>query len=359
MRFIRSSALLGLCATALTAPAHALTITATFDSSITSLANAAQVEGSITAAVDALNGLYSNAGTIPVLFTYDGSLGGGAMTSNVVFAPSYNSYLSALQAQAAANPGNTPLATALAHLPASGSVSQSVAATAAFRNLVMGAGLSTCFTASGGFNCSTGQYAAMVAVSAPSTNVSAFYASSPGTSSEATAAAEHELDEVLGGGGAGSTVDESSTDNATQYGTLDFYRYLSGNGTDCTGTLGARTWNGGSNVVSCFSINGGASAILDAQGNPIGFNQTGGGADYGDFADPTHPPDPNIQDAYEQSTSPPIYTASSVEAIMMQAIGYQLVQTNSSSSDAPEPATLALFGTALAGLAAMRRRVRG
>ena len=45
-------------------------------------------------------------------------------------------------------------------------------------------------------------------------------------------------------------------------------------------------------------------------------------------------------------------------AIMMQAIGYQLNTSNSSSSDAPEPATLALFGTALAGLAALRRRTQ-
>jgi PEP-CTERM motif len=357
MRFIRSSALLGLCATALAAPAQALTITPTFDSSITSLTNAAQVEGSITSAVDALNGLYANAGTIPILFKYDSSLGGGAMTDNVIWGYSYNTYLSALQTQAAANPGNTPLSTALASMPASGTVSQTVAATAAFRDLILGKGLTNCFTGTGSFDCGAGQYAAVVSVSAPSTNISAYYASSPGYSSQATSAAEHELDEVLGGGGAGSTVDSTSADNATQYGTLDFYRYLSGNGTDCSGTLGARTWNGGTNVVSCFSINGGASAILDAQGNPIGFNQTGGGADYGDFADPTHPPDPNIQDAYEQSTDAPVYTASSVEAIMMQAIGYQLVQTNS-SSDAPEPATLAVLGTGLAGLAALRRRAR-
>lgn len=323
-----------------------LTIDPTFASSITSLADATEVEASIDTAIAAIDSLYSNNGTIPVLFEYDSSLDGGAETESVDLTVSYNTYLQDLTNDSRHNPTNTVLATAVASLPARNSISQTVTVTAPFANLVLGQGLDDCFNASGTFVDTCGQaYAAIVTVSGSG---DAYYDSSTGYNSTATSDAEHELDEVLGGGGAGTTLTDTSSGTPTSYGPTDFYRYASGNGSNCDGTLGALSWSDSSSVVSCYSINGGASAITDAQGNPIQFNQTGGGSDYGDFAQ-TFADDPNIQDAYTPSEATAVYSGSSPEYTMMESIGYD-------GTSVPEPASMLLLGGTLPAIASLRRK---
>jgi hypothetical protein len=317
-----------------TAPAaRAVVILPSFDSSITTLSNAAAVENAITTAINAMDSLYNNPGTVQVLFQFDAGLGGGASTNSSIVSTSYSGYVSALQNDLAAHPGNATLATAVAHLPTAptlttdfGSVPD-ISVTGPFANLILGTGKFLCFNSSGSFingcNASTaGSYESVVAIS-----------------STAVAPIEHELDEVIGGGGPGTTLTDISTGEPATLGPLDLYRYRS-TGAGCTTASGLTqtlSWTDSSSAVACLSIDGGHTAFAQ-------FNQVGGGSDYGDFAAPV----PAIQDAFESGTPPP-YTTASPEFEMMESIGY----------DTPEPATIGLFVTALAGLGWLRRRGGG
>lgn len=314
------------------APAGAVTIYAVYDSSITNLSNAAQVEGAISTAVTAINSLYSNLGTIPVLFMYNSGLGGGGETDSDTVTVSYASYLAALESDSAANASNTVLATAVANLP--GSITQTMTVTAPFANLILGQSLDLCFNASGTYVPGCGQtYAAVVTVSASS------YTSSPGYNPTAVTVVEHELDEVLGGGGTGTTLTDTTTGPPTSYGPTDLYRYASTTST-CAGLTTTRSYTSSTSAVACYSIDGGQTNL-----DGIQFNQTGGGSDYGDFT----LPNPSIQDAYVPGPVL-VYSASSPEFAMMESIGYD--------SSIPEPCT---WGMGMAGLGAMlyasRRRL--
>jgi PEP-CTERM motif len=324
----------------------ALEIDPTFDSSITSLANAAQVESSITTAISALESLYTNSGDVPVLFEYDAGLGGGAETDSALANTTYSSYVSTLTADSAAHPSNTTLALAVSHLPSAGTLAADygstpgMTVTAPFANIILGSAQFLCFTSTGAFNGSCGQtYEAVVTVSAPGGDTTGFYnPSGPGLNSTAVSAVEHELDEVLGGGGGGTTLIDTSSGNPSHLGPLDLYRYSStGSGcTVATGLTHTLSWTDSSGAVTCLSIDGGNTAIAQ-------FNQAGGGSDYGDFAEPN----PAIQDAFEPSSDSPIYSVLSPEYAMMESIGYDSV---------PEPAIFGLFAASVLGLGWLRRR---
>jgi hypothetical protein len=73
------------------------------------------------------------------------------------------------------------------------------------------------------------------------------------------------------------------------------------------------------------------------------MNQTGGGADYGDFANVAI----NIQDAFDPGTTP-VYSFASPEYKMMLSIGW----------NTPEPASFALFAGGAAAVGWIRRRRR-
>jgi hypothetical protein len=67
-RLARKSGLFGIAMLA-AAHAHALTIDAGFESSITSAPDATAIETAVGTAIDAVASLYSNPGTVSVLFT--------------------------------------------------------------------------------------------------------------------------------------------------------------------------------------------------------------------------------------------------------------------------------------------------
>ena len=135
----------------------------------------------------------------------------------------------------------------------------------------------------------------------------------------------HEIDEVLGIGGAGSVLPSLPATDGSVIGPLDLFRY---SGIDTPSLTTSATAN------AYFSLDGGATAIA-------GFNQSGTG-DYGDFT---------TSSCYVQSASPcgsPTISLTSPEGLALQAIGYDAV---------PEPAGLAVLGSAVAGLGlALRRR---
>ena len=72
-------------------PALALTIVPDFDSSITGAANAAQVEGAINSAIGTIDSLYTNPGSVGIVFTQAaGNFLGTSETAD--YSTSYGAY---------------------------------------------------------------------------------------------------------------------------------------------------------------------------------------------------------------------------------------------------------------------------
>lgn len=272
------------------APAHALSIIDTFGSSVTSNANASQIEASIQSASNAIAALYSNPVTVTIDFELTNQGLGGS--SQYLYAASYANYTQALKNNSIANAGNTPLASAVANLSKGNdaTVRVPVVLTSA---LVDALGLG---------NISAGGTVYL--------NNSLIYfgtGSTPSNLYSGTGVIQHEIDEILGGGGAGSVLGSSLQNSYV--GALDLYRY--------TGT-GVPSYTTSKLASSYFSIDGGKTLLAR-------FNQTGVG-DYGDFYGTTL-----IQNyaAYPGHTPEPF--AGSLESTMLQAIGYDLAPAATSS----------------------------
>lgn len=328
-RGLTSVTLAAVALLVLSAPADALVIIPDFDSSITGNVNAAAIEGAINSAVTTIDGLYSNVVTVPVTFTYTAAAAGNLLsTSQFYFDESYGAYVNLLKADEAANPLNTVLATAIANLSKGNNSSGAKDMAIAGNQLTM-LGVPA---------------AAMSVVNINSTQNFAFTRPVSSSQFDLIGGLEHELDEVLGGGGAGSTLNSIAGSCLTnpsgffcnKVGPTDLYRY-SAPGTPSFTTSGSAT--------AFLSINGGVTDI-------VGLNQNSNG-DYGDFAPPGSGAGQLIQNAFNSTGQDEAYTTASPEYEMLLAIGWdpfaQVVTT-------PEPGTLALLGSSLLGFAALRRR---
>ena len=294
--------------------ANAMTITPTFDASITSNANAAAIEAAVNSAIGTFEGLYSNPVTIPVTFMYTTLTGGFlAESATLLTSENYATYVSQLQADSAANPGNTVLATALANLAEGNDANGNSNMLLANPQLTM-----------------LGVPESGDAIVAINSNDSfAFSRPVPSTEYDAVGAIEHELDEVLGGGGAGSALNRCNT--CGEFGALDLYRYSA-----------PFTPSYSTSSSAYFSIDGGVTEI-------VGFSDISG-FDYGDFNSGFEGPGQLIQDAISASGQDEAYTTSSPEFEMMEAIGWDPAP----SVVTPEPGPMALFGAGLVALALFR-----
>jgi hypothetical protein len=349
----------GLLGAGQPAQAGTLTIVPTFDSSITGASNAAQIEAAINSAIGTIDGLFSAFNTVTDNVYFQ--LGPGsflAQTNNGFFGESYTSYTNALKADSTANPGNTVLATTIANLSKgndSGGGSQIAATTGLLR--MLGFVAPPCFSATGNFNCGAAghPFDAIVTLSTSqpldyTRPIPAF----PPTEYDALGAIEHELDEVVGGGDAGSTLNSIAGSCVTnpggffcnKFGPLDLYRYSAPNTPSFTTSGGASSY---------FSVDGGTTNI-------VGFNQNSGG-DFADFGPNVTAcpgggfggPDAFIQDAFScNNQQREDYTTASPEYSMSLSIGYD----PTAAAAVPEPGTLALLGTSMLGFAALRRRRR-
>ena len=309
-------------ATALVGPADALLISPTYDSSLTGNANAAAYEAAINTAIKTIDGLYGSPGTVQVLFKFDGSVHGESDTSEYSY--SYSGYKQLLSADSAAQPNNSVLATAVANL-SHGNTATTVDATSALVRVALGQSADIgCLNAAG--VCGTGgTFDSIVSIGNLSTGSAA-----PGFNSQAVSVLEHELNEVLGGGGTGTTLGQSLT---STIGPTDFYRYHSTSST-CAGITSTPSYSPSSSEVACYSIDGGTTSLVQ-------LNEAGGGSDYGDFANVAV----NIQDAFDPGTTA-VYSTASPEYTMMLSIGWNV----------SEPATFALFVGAVFWLGWMRRQ---
>jgi hypothetical protein len=319
---VRIAAIAVSAVTTLAGQAHALLITPTFDGSLTGNANALAYEAAVNTAIGTIDGLYKSPGTVGVLFKFDSSVHGSSLTSEYNY--SYSAYKQLLSSDLAAHPGNSILAIAVANL-SHGNIANTVNATSALTRVPLGqSGNVGCLNSAG--LCGTGgSFDSIVSIGNLSTNPAG-----AGFNSQAVSVLEHELNEVLGGGGTGTTLGDNLT---STIGPTDFYRYHSATST-CAGITSTPSYTTSTAEVACYSIDGGATSLVQ-------LNQTGGGADYGDFASGVA----NIQDAFDPGTTP-VYSIASPEYKMMLSIGWNV----------SEPTTVALLAGATAGLGWMRRR---
>jgi hypothetical protein len=321
-------------------PAHAtLTIIPTFDSSITSLPGAAVVEGAINAAIGAVENSITSPNNINVsiYFTSTGNSGLGE-SFTTIFEPTYFQYYNAFKAVATQPDQLTALAS-LGPAPVNNASGNPVNGNP---NIIFTSaeGRNLGFATQGGVlpnsninnaTCCTGTFDSEIGLA---TGITSPPNGLSGSTFSLQAVANHEIDEVLGVGGAASTLTGSGALNGP-VGDLDLYRY-DGNG--------SRSYSNADPKQPYFSINGGATALSF-------FNQVVGA----DFADWQSNPDhagfgPQLQDAF--GTPGVNIPLGPNEITAFNAIGYDVMQV----AAAPEPGTLALLSTSLLGLAALRRR---
>jgi hypothetical protein len=300
----------------------ALIITPTFDSTITSNANAAAIEGSINAAIGIFQSQFSTPITVTIDFRYDTTTPCGTPPSGFIatscsweYASDYASIVAALTAQATtAND-----ATAVAHLPGSVPVTSIVTTSADTRAL-------GCATCSGN---EPGGFDGIVTLNSSEPLQFSRSGGILAGNYDAETALEHEIDEVLGIGGTcsgGTNLPCTTFLGQSAIGIMDLFRYSA---------PGALSFTTDPSATAYFSIDGGATEI-------VGFNQSGVG-DYGDFASGCF-----VQSFAECPGASSDVTLGSPEGVALDVIGYDPVSV-------PEPSSLVLCATAFLGLAWRRR----
>jgi hypothetical protein len=314
-----------------------LNIIAVYDNSITKNANASKIEGAIQSAITVLDNLFSNNLKIDVDFTYNAASANNLLsTSQSEYIASYSTYTTALKAAASAAPANKVLATAVANLKYGND------ANGASNIVLTGALVATLGLGPASLSNATININSLQNFSFTSSVSSSQYDLSGGL--------EHELDEVLGGGGAGSWLNYIQQDCAkggaycNLYGALDLYRYSKAH-TPSFSTSGA--------VSSYLSFDGGVTKL-------VAFNQNSGG-DYADFWPPGAGAGQLIQDAFNSKGKDEAFTAKSPEFAMLESLGYDgasaaLSGLNGSTGGAsagsavPEPSTWSMILLGLGGL---------
>jgi hypothetical protein len=309
-------------------PAHAtLTITPTFDASITGDANAGAIEGAINSAIADFQNTYANNVTVNIFFEEGGGLG---TSEKLLYNPGYATFRAQLAVNQAMS-GQTDQATALAHLPIQANnpvTSNTDLLVSSANDRVLGQVTPTLLNSAG--NAGTGGgfiYDGIIILNTSLTNPG-----SPGSSLQFSlkSVAQHEIDEVLGlGSSLGQTFQNSPSAE-------DLYRYQQNSSTRNYTTTGDNAW---------FSI--------DAANSLVQFNNSGTG-DFGDWHLNSSPV--RVQDAFATAgSSPTILNDGGAELTALDVIGYNRIQ----QAVVPEPSNLllaAVGGLAFAGYGWMRRR---
>jgi hypothetical protein len=315
---------LGLTATSV----NALTINPEFSSSITGAADAASIEGAINTAINTVESLYSNTGTVGIVFT----AGAGnfvAQSSTYDYSEPYVEYTSLLGLNSIKNPANTTLSTAIANLgsgnkPGPGG---SVLVTSADARVALGLASDTGhYNSSGSFVSAGGQaYDGVVTLN---TGIPLnFTTKAVAGEYSAIAAFEAQINEILGGGGQGSVLNQipagGSKSAFPNIGVLDLYRYSA---------PGVPSFSSATGTFAYFSVDGGVTDIMQFSDNSD--------EELGDWALGTC----DVQSAVPCKGTEPAYTTSSPEFTMMESIGYDPVTAT------PLPSTWTMLIAGFVGL---------
>lgn len=316
---------------------QALTINATFDNTLSSDAHDA-----INTAISVFMGLISDPVTVNIYFQ-SGSIGGLGTNSVGLFPEYYNNanpspfsnVRGLLAADATANPSNTILTTAVANLPTGSTALNGrpfLYMTAA--NLrALGLSASYCYNAAGSYvGCGAATAVNDSVITLANSGVLDYTRPITSGKYDALRVIEHEIDEVLGVGGAGSMLGTAYTANYS--GILDLYRYSA---------PGVASFTTASNATAYYSINGGVTSL-------IGANQSSTG-DYADFASLSGCPQ-FVQNAFACTDQIADVSRNSPEGVLLQAVGWEFYALAS----VPEPATMTVLAIAMAALPVARRR---
>ncbi|GAC1478375.1 MAG: hypothetical protein NVS1B6_19700 [Steroidobacteraceae bacterium] len=326
-------------------PAAALVINPEYDSSITSLSNASQVEAAFNTVANDYASSFNNPVTINVGVSW-GSVGGTALPSNAVGASSvslygyfsYSQIKSYLASFSKNNVADTALTTAVANLPKNtpSGVRQYVIPSSETKALGLISATNSALDGSIGFAGSSSNYTYN-----PAGGITA------GTY-DFQAVAAHELDEVLG-------RITGLTSTSPSYRTVfDLFRY------SAAGTL-----DFGYNDSAYFAIDGGKTRLAN-------FNNSSYGGDRSDLL--TLNTSTDIQDAFVSTGQALNLTASDLTGLDVLGYGGSNLGDTSVSSPTtvafylidetpvPEPASVVLLATGCAVVAGLgnvrRRRVR-
>jgi hypothetical protein len=185
-----------LVAVAIGSRALAMTIVPTFDSTISSAANAVDIKNAINTSASSIGNLFSNPGTVNILFQLSNSNQYLGSTNAAYYSNTYSTFTNLLKSNSSANPANRNLSTAVANLAQGNDASGSLKVLATSALLRVGLGQSA----------ATATYDGTI-------TLSSFYSLSytrpiapyngSNTSYDAVRVIEHEINEVLGGGGGG------------------------------------------------------------------------------------------------------------------------------------------------------------
>jgi hypothetical protein len=306
-------------------PAHAsLIINPTFGSSITSDPSAGVIEGAINSAIVAIEGDISSPKALSVSILFNEMSSGLGESETGLYSVSYFAYYNAYKA-VATSPNQLSALASLGLAPTSSSSGNPVNGNATIditsaegRNL----GFNTPGVVAGNFDS---EITLNTSITSPPNSLSGNYS--------LQAVATHEIDEALGIGGTGTTLNGTGSLTGA-IGDLDLYRYSA---------AGVRSYSNTQTTspLAYLSLNGGATVLSY-------FSQTAG-ADYGDWLSKPIPAGfgPQVQDAFGQPGTNPSLGPS--ELLAFNAIGYAIA--------VPEPSALPLAGLGLAlGCCLARRR---
>jgi PEP-CTERM motif len=331
LRFLTMVALAAACGGSARAN---LTIVPTFDPSLATNANSAAVETAVNAAINLIDGDILNNGTVNIDFgiELDPRFAGSSLTtfSNVTYA----SYVNALQTKQTLSANDNSAIASLGTIGANNPVNNTGTITATAPLLRIALGFSAAATEAG-ISPTNITFDSDITLSLDDVNLSR-----PGaaTNTDLESTAEHEINEVLGIGGAGSQLSTNAGALTGSVGPMDLFRY---------GSAGVRSFTNNLDAVSFFSINGGTNKLVN-------FNQGfGGQSDFGDWGDGTNPADgkgnspAQVQDAFASNGTAPDDGINELTAL--DVVGWNVI---------PEPSTIALVGVGLLALIGSQRRRR-
>jgi hypothetical protein len=330
-----AAAAAGFLALGAATQSQALTINATFDSSITGAANSTDIMNRISSAASFYNN-FSDPITVNIYFELAPVGLGGSLTS--LYYDNYAFYTQiGMGFDSFTHPNNKYLASGLANLGTANQAPNIIASSAEFTNLydpLFGPGSAPGYLGADGVPFH-GTYDGIIYLDNTPGRIT-WQGDAPAGSYAANPVVQHEIDEVLGLGGPGTTVGRVPP-GGDFVGAEDLFRYKG---------PGDPSYSTDPKEKSYFSFNGGQT-LLDW------FNQSGTG-DYADWAKKTCNGPQHVQDwAGCPGGSQFGLSDQSPEVKGLQALGYNLI-----GATVPEPGAWVgmILGFGFLGAAARRRR---